>query len=59
VIGSKLPILVVRAVARVIIVRDFLKSFEVVFIVRIKDGDSVIDRRVVKLCVVLGQLLMC
>ena len=58
-IGGKPPISVVGAVARVIIGRDFPKSFKVVFIVRMKDGGSVIDRRVVKLCVVLGQFLMC
>jgi hypothetical protein len=59
VIGGKPPILVVRAVARIMIVRDFPESFEVVFIVRMKDGGSIIDRRIVKLCVVLGQFLMC
>jgi hypothetical protein len=44
---------VVRPVSYAVIgIRHLLKSLEVVFIVRIEDRSGVIDRRVVKLCVV-------
>jgi hypothetical protein len=37
-------------------IRYLPKSFKVVFVVRIEDCSSVIDRRIIKLCVVLTQL---
>jgi hypothetical protein len=37
-------------------IRYLPKSLKVVFVVRIEDCSSVIDRRIVKLCVVLTQL---
>jgi hypothetical protein len=40
----------------VIGIRYLLKSLKVVFVVRIEDCSSVIDRRIIKLCVVLTQL---
>jgi hypothetical protein len=40
----------------VIGIRYLLKSLKVVFVVRMEDCSSVIDRRIVKLCVVLTQL---
>ena len=44
---------VVRPVSYAIIgIGHLLKSLEVVFIVRIEDRSGVIDRRVIKLCVV-------
>ncbi|KAF2824843.1 hypothetical protein CC86DRAFT_295542, partial [Ophiobolus disseminans] len=44
---------VMRPVSYAVIgIRYLLKSLKVVFIVQIEDRSSVIDRRVVKLCVV-------
>jgi hypothetical protein len=37
-------------------IRYLLKSLKVVFVVQIEDCSSVIDRRIIKLCVVLTQL---
>jgi hypothetical protein len=49
---------VVRAVADgVVIIEDGLERIKVVFIVRVEDSSGVIDKRVVKLCVVLGEFL--
>jgi hypothetical protein len=59
VIVCKLILTVVQAVAgSVVIVRNSLERVKIVFIVRIENGGSVIDRRVIKLCVVLGEFLV-
>jgi hypothetical protein len=44
---------VIAVAGRVIIVRDSLERVKVVFVMQIEDRSSVIDRRVIKLCVVL------
>jgi hypothetical protein len=44
---------VIAIASGVVIVRDGLERVKVVFIVRIEDRSSVIDRRVIKFCVVL------
>jgi hypothetical protein len=50
---------VVRAVAgSVVIVRDGPERVKMVFVVRMEDSSSVIDRRVVKLSVVLREFLV-
>jgi hypothetical protein len=41
-----------------VFVRNSLERVKVVFIVRIEDSSSVIDRRVVELYVVLGEFLV-
>jgi hypothetical protein len=59
VIVCELTFTVVRAVAgSVIIVRDGPERVKMVFVVRIEDSSSVIDRRVIKLSVVLGEFLV-
>jgi hypothetical protein len=59
VVVCDLILTVVQAVAGgVVIVRNSPERVKMVFIVRIEDGSSVIDRRVVKLCVVLGEFLV-
>jgi hypothetical protein len=44
---------VIAVAGRVIVVRDSLERVKVVFIVQIEDSSGVIDRRVIKFCVVL------
>jgi hypothetical protein len=49
----------VRAVAGgVVTIRDSPERVKMVFVVRIKDSGGVIDRRVIKLCVVLEEFLV-
>jgi hypothetical protein len=50
----------VQAVAgSVVVIRDSLEGVKIVFVVQIEDSSSVIiDRRVIKLCVVLGEFLV-
>jgi hypothetical protein len=49
----------VQAVAgSVVVIRDSLEGVKIVFIVQIENSSSVIDRRVIKLCVVLGEFLV-
>jgi hypothetical protein len=40
------------------IIRDSPERVKVVFIVRVEDSSSVIDRRVIEFCVVLGEFLV-
>jgi hypothetical protein len=49
---------VIAVAGSVIIVRDSLERVKVVFIVRIENCSCVIDRRVIKFCVVLREFLV-
>jgi hypothetical protein len=59
VIVCKLILTIVRAVAgSVVVIRDSPEGVKMVFVVRMEDSSSVIDRRGIKLCVVLGEFLV-
>jgi hypothetical protein len=45
-------------ISSIVVIRDSLEGVKIVFIVQIEDSSSVIDRRVIKLCVVLGEFLV-
>jgi hypothetical protein len=49
----------VQAIAgSVVVIRNSLEGVKIVFVVQIENSSSVIDRRVIKLCVVLGEFLV-
>jgi hypothetical protein len=59
VIVQEPAVAVVSAVASsIMIIRDSPERVKVVFIVRVEDSSSVIDRRVIEFCVVLGEFLV-
>ncbi|KAF2023258.1 hypothetical protein EK21DRAFT_81346, partial [Setomelanomma holmii] len=59
VIVCKLSISVVEAVAlSIVIIRNLLERLKVVFVVQIEDSSGVINRRFIKLNVVLRDLLV-
>jgi hypothetical protein len=59
VIVYELTFTVVWAVAgSIMIVRDSPERVKIVFVMRMEDSSGIIDRRVIKLSVVLGEILV-